>query len=317
MQPQSASESSISSRSSSSTLRRARFAVAGEPPERRPAGEDGARAERERLDDVGASPDAAVDVAPRSGRRRPRRPPGAARPWAQRRRAGGRRGSRRRSRRRRARRRAPRPRRSGSPSGRAGAARTSAARRGRPRSATGRSPRASRAASRPPSRRARPTLGTVISAGHPEAGAQVALAPAEPRRIDGEHDRAVAVLGGLLDQRARDAAVAEDVELEPARRSGRRGRHLLRSSPWPSSRGTSASRPPRPPAPLPALAVGVREPLERDRRDEERHRDRRAEHGRRGRHLARRRRARAGAGAAAPRPRRCRASTRSSPAPPA
>ena len=44
-------------------------------------------------------------------------------------------------------------------------------------------------------------LGTAISSGHAEAGAQVALAPAEPRRVDGEDDRAVAVLGRLLDER--------------------------------------------------------------------------------------------------------------------
>ncbi len=38
------------------------LSVARQPPERRPAGEDGAGAERERLDDVGAAADAAVDV---------------------------------------------------------------------------------------------------------------------------------------------------------------------------------------------------------------------------------------------------------------
>ena len=42
-------------------MARARLAVDGEPPERRAAGEHGARAERERLDDVGAAADAAVD----------------------------------------------------------------------------------------------------------------------------------------------------------------------------------------------------------------------------------------------------------------
>ena len=41
--------------------RGALLAVDREPPERRPADEHGARAERERLDDVGAAPDAAVD----------------------------------------------------------------------------------------------------------------------------------------------------------------------------------------------------------------------------------------------------------------
>ena len=90
----------------------------------------------------------------------------------------------------------------------------------------------------PSSPTAAETLGTTIVLGHPEAGAQVALAAAEPRRVDGEHDRAVAVLDRLLDERARDAAVAEDVELEPARRVRRRGRDLGRRRRWRSSRGT-------------------------------------------------------------------------------
>ena len=60
-QPTSCSASSISSRSSSSTRARARLAVDGEAPERRAAGEHRARAERERLDDVGAAADAAVE----------------------------------------------------------------------------------------------------------------------------------------------------------------------------------------------------------------------------------------------------------------
>ena len=42
-------------------LARALLAARGEAPERRAAGEHGARAERERLDDVGAAADAAVD----------------------------------------------------------------------------------------------------------------------------------------------------------------------------------------------------------------------------------------------------------------
>ena len=41
---------------------RARLPVAREPPERRAAGENGPGSEGERLDDVGAAADAAVDV---------------------------------------------------------------------------------------------------------------------------------------------------------------------------------------------------------------------------------------------------------------
>ena len=92
------------------------------------------------------------------------------------------------------------------------------------------------------------------------------------------------MLGGPLDQLARQAAVAEDIELEPAGRSGSRGRHLLRSrvgdrreAHQRSRRGGRACHS--------ALAVGMGEPLERDGRDEKRHRDGRAEHSRRGRDL--------------------------------
>ena len=60
-QPTSCSASSISARSSSSTCRDALLAADGEAPERRAADEHGAGAERERLDDVGAAADAAVD----------------------------------------------------------------------------------------------------------------------------------------------------------------------------------------------------------------------------------------------------------------
>ena len=145
---------------------RACLPVAGEAPERRAAGEDRAGAERERLDDVGAAADAAVDVDldPAGDRlddlRQQRRP--SARP----RRAGGRRGSRRRSRRRRARTRAA--------ASSAGLDPLEDERQRRQRAqllevvpgrATGRSRRAARAASRPPSRRAAAMLGTTISSG--------------------------------------------------------------------------------------------------------------------------------------------------------
>ena len=78
-----------------------------------------------------------------------------------------------------------------------------------------------------------------------------------------------------------DRAVAEAVELEPARRAGRRRRDLGRG------RGREgrqhhdrAGRRGR--ARHPGLAVGMGHALERDRRDQQRHRDFVAEHRRRG-----------------------------------
>ena len=57
-------------------------------------------------------------------------------------------------------------------------------------------------------------LGTVTLGGDLEAGAQVALAPAEAGRVDGQRERDEAGVGRLVDQRAGHAAVAE------ARRAG-------------------------------------------------------------------------------------------------
>ena len=61
-QPRRTSASRISAWRISSTWRAPSRAAGREPPERRPADEDGPRAERERLRDVRAPPDAAVEV---------------------------------------------------------------------------------------------------------------------------------------------------------------------------------------------------------------------------------------------------------------
>ena len=110
-----------------------------------------------------------------------------------------------------------------------------------------------------------------------EARAQVPFATARDRRVDGDDQRREAVVARLRDQIARHARVAHHVELKPAlcarrrdflggRRRDRREAHDRPCAP----RGARGRR----------LAVRVCEPLERDGRDEQRHRHRVTEHGR-------------------------------------
>jgi hypothetical protein len=116
--------------------------------------------------------------------------------------------------------------------------------------------------------------------GHPESGAKVTLAAAETRRVDCEHDRSVARLGSLVDERVRDTAVAEHVELEPAWRArcrrgdlSRRGRGNRREAhDRPGRRGRTCG---------PQLSIRMSHPVKGRGRDEHRHRDLSAEHGRR------------------------------------
>ena len=107
-----------------------------------------------------------------------------------------------------------------------------------------------------------------------EADAQVTLALREARRVDGEDDGAAAGIRGLREMLARDAAVLEDVELAPLQEPRRGGRDLLvrargerRDGHARARRGGAARRR--------ALAVGVVELLVGDRRDEDRQLDRR------------------------------------------
>ena len=62
-----------------------------------------------------------------------------------------------------------------------------------------------------------------------EAVADVALAVAEHLVVDGEHQRVVAGRCGALGELAREAAVAEDEDLHPARRGAGRGELLQRA----------------------------------------------------------------------------------------
>ena len=109
-----------------------------------------------------------------------------------------------------------------------------------------------------------------------EADAQSALAASEDRRVDGEHERAVAVRARLVDQRLCDARVAEDVHLEPARRAGRGLRHrggthrrgAREHHDRPRRSGCARGR---------RLPVRMEELLRGHRRDDDRSSDRRAE----------------------------------------
>ena len=119
------------------------------------------------------------------------------------------------------------------------------------------------------------------------------MALAEDLQIDGEHQRAA--FGGRrpLDQRADEAAVLHDVELEPERlvdrcghildRADRHGRQRERNAG--GLRGAAGEN----------FAVAVLHAAQPDRRQRERQRDRLAEDGGRGAALARRRPGCAGA----------------------
>ena len=111
-----------------------------------------------------------------------------------------------------------------------------------------------------------------------ERRARVALAIAAHRCVDRQHERAVAAVARLRDQLPRDALVAEDVQLEPARPAdcGHFGRRRRRERREAHDRPRVACR-----ARRRHLSVGMRDALERDRRDEQRHRDLLPEHGRR------------------------------------
>ena len=97
-------------------------------------------------------------------------------------------------------------------------------------------------------------LGEVIW--EAEADPQVALAAAEVRRIDGEHERRVAAADGLLDEGLRQLAAGKDVDLEPAARRRARRLRPLPARRLPPRRGTSPSRPPRRRARSPARPRG-------------------------------------------------------------
>ena len=113
-----------------------------------------------------------------------------------------------------------------------------------------------------------------------ESGPQVTLAPARARRVNGERDRLEARLDRLGDQRPGDAAVAKAVELQPSRR--RRGLRGQLARARGGDRRQAHDRPGGRRGPRHRhLAVGVDEALKGDRRDQQRHRDLAAEHGRR------------------------------------
>ncbi len=108
-----------------------------------------------------------------------------------------------------------------------------------------------------------------------ERRAEVALAVPAHRCVDRQQKRAIAAVACLGDQLARHALVSKHVELEPARPAhgrhvGRRGRRERREA-HDCARGArrACSR---------DLAVGMREALEGDRRDEQWHRDVLPEH---------------------------------------
>jgi len=117
-----------------------------------------------------------------------------------------------------------------------------------------------------------------------EAELQVALAPPEPRHVDREHEGGVAALPCLRQMVERALPVADDVELEPARRVACRRRDLgvrarrggRDAEEGACGRGSARGR---------DLAVGVEQTLHREGRDEQRHRDGGSQHGGRGRHF--------------------------------
>ena len=122
------------------------------------------------------------------------------------------------------------------------------------------------------------------SGGIAKPGSKVALAPAGARGVDGQRDRLEARIDRLVDERPGDPAVAEAVELKPARRPGRLAGNLARARGGEGRqahdrlgvRRRSGHR---------HLAVGIDEPLEGDRGDQHRHRDRRPEDRRLGAHV--------------------------------
>jgi hypothetical protein len=97
---------------------------------------------------------------------------------------------------------------------------------------------------------------------------QVALPPAEDGQVDGDHQGLVAGRGRRLDQRGGGAPVAEDVELEPERpvrhRLGQLGRADGGEGRQAHHRAGGAGR-----AGGGDFAVGMGEPVERGRGDQE------------------------------------------------
>ncbi len=99
-----------------------------------------------------------------------------------------------------------------------------------------------------------------------------------------EHECGEPGLECLCDDVVADGTIAEDVDLQPARPigcrsgdvSGGRGRNRRKAHERPRSRGATRHG---------DLALLVRDLLERHRRNERGYRDRRPEHGRRGRHV--------------------------------
>ena len=164
--------------------------------------------------------------APRSGRRPPPRTRAGGRSWPRRCRAGARRGWTRRCRRRRARTPGARPRRSARPSAPTGTglSATSCSRSFQVSDGST-SEKNSWTVMPPVWPTAAVTAGMSTSVGDREPAAKVALAAPGPRSVDRQRERPVAAVDRLLDHRPRDAAVLEDVDLEPARRAGR-GRAL-------------------------------------------------------------------------------------------
>jgi hypothetical protein len=74
--------------------------------------------------------------------------------------------------------------------------------------------------------------------GRLEVDADIALAAPKVRNVDRQDERAELVLDRLGDQVFRLRAVAEDVDLEPARRAGSGGGDLGRPRGRPPSTGT-------------------------------------------------------------------------------
>ena len=105
-----------------------------------------------------------------------------------------------------------------------------------------------------------------------EPGPPVALAIAAARGVDRHHDRLVAAVDRLLDQRPGDALVLEAVELKPAPSPRRR----FGDRPWPPRRQRREAhhRPRRGSGPSHRLLpVRIDQPLVGNRRDQHRHRE--------------------------------------------
>ena len=110
-----------------------------------------------------------------------------------------------------------------------------------------------------------------------EAAPQVPLPPPRARGVHGQRHGAEPRLDRFGEQRPGHAPVAEAVELEPKPRVGRRGRHLARPGRGQGRQAHHRPRARRRPR-HPGLPVRMREPLEGDRGDQDRHRHRLAEH---------------------------------------